>query len=112
MESKYTKQEIAKYIIWKYQKEYKENITPFKLQASMYLLSCFWEEKVLEDKVNRRKDKYFDKEMDFSDEPIKLCDAMFENCRYGKVEREIYEEYGYEEKKLKGEMIKIKKKTS
>ena len=85
------KNDLACYIIEKYKEEYKKEISPIKLQKSLYFLFAMWGGKIADAKREGNEDTEDDET--YSKYDKYLFDASFEAWRYGPVDREIYDKF-------------------
>lgn len=81
--------DLACYIANKYYKEYSEEISPIKLQKSLYFLFAMWGGKVADAQLEGNEDTEDDET--FSKYEKYLFDASFQAWRYGPVDKEIYD---------------------
>lgn len=82
------KKDLACYIINKYQNEYNKEISPIKLQKSLYFLFAMWGGNVANAKFESKEDTEDDEKYEAYD--TYLFDACFEAWRYGPVDKEVY----------------------
>ena len=94
--SLFDKFDIVNHIIGKYKSDYEEDISPIKLQKSLYLLFAFWVEKVTGDKLtlDNMQNNYFS-DVNFGNCDVELFEPQFEAWHYGPVDPEIYQMYKY-----------------
>lgn len=83
------KKKLACYIISKYQKEHDKEISPIKLQKSLYFLYAMWGGKIADAKMCTDSNTEDDHKYETYD--INLFDACFEAWKYGPVDSEVYE---------------------
>lgn len=96
----FEKNDIVNYIIWKYQNDFNNQISPIKLQKSLYFLYVWWIEKVYQDKLKNELedsevDDYFYSQIDMSKCKEYLFQSNFEAWQYGPVDPKIYRTYKY-----------------
>ncbi len=85
------KEDLACYIINKYKNEHNKEISPIKLQKSLYFLFAMWGGKIADAQCEGNEDTEDDET--FSKYDKYLFDASFEAWRYGPVDREIYNKF-------------------
>lgn len=99
------KKDLACYIIERYNKDYNKEISPIKLQKSLYFLFAMWGGKIAD--AQREGDEDTEDDETFSSYDKYLFDASFEAWRYGPVDREIYNMFKNGELKCSNSLEKM-----
>lgn len=94
--------DLACYIANRYQNEYGKEISPIKLQKSLYFLFAMWGGNVASAKFESKEDTEDDEKYESYD--TYLFDASFEAWRYGPVDREIYELFKNDQLEISGDV--------
>lgn len=80
------KEELVRYIIYKYKAEFGKEISNIKLQFCLYFLYAMWGGKVLAVKDDENYEPY-------STFNLYLFDAKFEAWKFGPIDKTVWEKY-------------------
>ena len=87
------KDDLVNYVINQYKQKTSVNISPLKLQKSLYLLFAIWggNAAIINEDIDKGKGT-----IELTDKvPTLLFDAKFEAWKYGPVDIEVYTRYNY-----------------